>query len=178
VSLVDHSLLKLCQDGDVGTLSRYLALHHDKVPGPSTPSLQLEKLKKKCNNQCIILCHLWLYARFTNQFRWRRSIWICCPNFWSPLIAISGSIIIASAFEFRHPAGLSLLLEQHDGRKHPSTAFGYSEDRLHQARKRTPARNETEPQSATVKKFHSILNLKFNLNGKEVWKEEKIINVL
>jgi hypothetical protein len=32
VSLVDHSLLKLCQDGDVGTLSRYLALHHDKVP--------------------------------------------------------------------------------------------------------------------------------------------------
>jgi hypothetical protein len=25
----------------------------------------------------------------------------------------------------------------------------------------------TEPQSATVKKFHTILNLKFNLNGKE-----------
>jgi len=35
VSLVDHSLLKLCQDGDVGTLSRYLALHHDKVPARS-----------------------------------------------------------------------------------------------------------------------------------------------
>ncbi|XP_046633551.1 uncharacterized protein LOC124312974 isoform X1 [Daphnia pulicaria] len=35
VSLVDHSLLKLCQDGDVGTLSRYLALHHEKVPARS-----------------------------------------------------------------------------------------------------------------------------------------------
>jgi hypothetical protein len=35
VSLVDHSLLKLCQDGDVGTLSRYFALHHDKVPARS-----------------------------------------------------------------------------------------------------------------------------------------------
>jgi hypothetical protein len=35
VSLVDHSLLKLCQDGDVGTLSRYLVLHHDKVPARS-----------------------------------------------------------------------------------------------------------------------------------------------
>jgi hypothetical protein len=36
VSLVDHSILKMCQDGDVATLSRYLALHHDKV---STRSL-------------------------------------------------------------------------------------------------------------------------------------------
>lgn len=31
VSLVDHSVLKLCQDGDAGALSRYLSLHHDKV---------------------------------------------------------------------------------------------------------------------------------------------------
>jgi hypothetical protein len=52
-------------------------------------------------------------------------------------------------------------LEQHGGRQHPPTAFGHSEGH--------PARNATEPQSATVKKFHSILNiLKFNLNGKEL----------
>ncbi|KAI9561357.1 hypothetical protein GHT06_012314 [Daphnia sinensis] len=31
VSLVDHSVLKLCQDGDAGALSRYLTLHHDKI---------------------------------------------------------------------------------------------------------------------------------------------------
>lgn len=31
VSLVDHSVLKLCQDGDAGALSRYLSLHQDKI---------------------------------------------------------------------------------------------------------------------------------------------------
>lgn len=29
---VDQSLLKLCQEGDAGALSRYLSYHHDKVP--------------------------------------------------------------------------------------------------------------------------------------------------
>jgi hypothetical protein len=87
------------------------------------------------------------------------------PNF---LIAGSGSIIIASTFEFRGPADSSFLLEQqHGGRQHPPiTAFGNSEGH--------PARNETEPQSSTVP-FDLDSNenlLKSFLNG------EKIINIM
>jgi hypothetical protein len=50
VSLVDHSLLKLCQDGDVGTVTtrRYLALHHEKVPAKSLNAVDATgKVKKK-----------------------------------------------------------------------------------------------------------------------------------
>jgi hypothetical protein len=65
VSLVDHSLLKLCQDGDVGTLSRYLVLHHDKVPARSLNAVDATgKVKTFFFNQRFRLCHLCIYVLF------------------------------------------------------------------------------------------------------------------
>jgi hypothetical protein len=76
VSLVDHSLLKLCQDGDVGTLSRYLALHHDKVPARSLNAVDATgKVNKKFikNNQRIRLCWL-IFILFYQISR------VCCTR--------------------------------------------------------------------------------------------------
>jgi hypothetical protein len=56
VSLVDHSLLKLCQDGDVVALSRYLALHHDKVPARSLNAVDATGKVNKTILQSMQIC--------------------------------------------------------------------------------------------------------------------------
>jgi hypothetical protein len=114
VSLVDHSLLKLCQDGDVGTMSRHddtsPSITKKFQPGASTPSMPLGKSKHFFSinvSDCAILCIYVLFLPISSGLLVveEKELLDLLSNF---LIEISGSIFTAS-FKFRRPADPSFL---------------------------------------------------------------------